>query len=91
MTKKEFVKMLADKLNISQKDANHYSDSFLSCVETALTTGDKELSFVGWGKFKVVKREEKNGRNPKTKQPLIIPAKNVVRFKAGSVLADSVN
>lgn len=91
MTKKDFVKNFADKVNASQKDANTLVDAFLDCVEEALTQGDRQISFVGRFGLKVVAREAREGRNPQTGKPIKIPAKKVVRFKAGSLLEERVN
>lgn len=90
MTKKDFVKSFADKAGVSQKDAGSMVESFLSCIEDALVNSGK-ASFVGWGTFKVTKREERTGINPQTGKKITIAAKNVVKFKAGSSLEDRVN
>ncbi len=96
MTKKEFVKKLAEKLDtdkskVSQKEASNILDAVLTSIEEALRTGDKQLTFVGWGSFKVVTRDAREGRNPQTGKPIKIAAKKVVRFKAGSSLEEKVN
>jgi len=54
-----------------------------------LKQGDK-VSLIGFGTFGVAKRSARTGRNPRTKAPLQIPAKNVVKFKPGSELSKSV-
>jgi len=55
----------------------------------ALKKGDR-VALVGFGSFSVAKRAARTGRNPKTNAPIQIPAKKVVKFKAGSELADTV-
>lgn len=90
MTKKDFIKMLGDDAGISQKEAVRMTDVFLGCIESALTKSGS-LSFVGWGSWKVSLRKEREGRNPQTGKALRIPAKNVVKFKAGSALENAVN
>ena len=52
---------------------------------------DGRVSLVGFGSFTVAKRAARTGRNPKNGQPIEIAAKNVVRFKTGSDLADAIN
>ena len=89
MTKKEFIRKFAEKLNISQKEAGHIVDLHLETIEEALKEGD--LSFVGWGSYKVVTREEREGRNPQTGSPIKIPSKKVIKFKAGSLLEERIN
>ncbi len=55
-----------------------------------LKAGDK-ISLVGFGSFSVAERAARVGRNPRTKEEIQIAAKNVIKFKAGSDLSDSVN
>jgi DNA-binding protein HU-beta len=50
-----------------------------------------QLTLVGFGTFLVRKREARTGRNPRTGEPLQIPASNVPSFKAGKALKDAVN
>lgn len=90
MTKKEFVKSLADKVGISQRDAQLVTEAFLETVEDALVN-DGSVSFVGWGTWKVNKREAREGRNPQTGQPIKIAAKKVIKFKAGAPLEEKIN
>ncbi|MFM1878914.1 MAG: hypothetical protein RLZZ241_1780, partial [Bacteroidota bacterium] len=65
-------------------------ESFLGNVEGSLKKGGR-VSLVGFGSWSVSKREAREGRNPSTGQTIKIPAKNVVKFKAGSELGDAVN
>ncbi len=90
MTKKDFTKLFAEKINASQKDAAAIADTFLECVSHALIK-NKGLSFVGWGSWKVITRVAREGRNPQTGKPLKIPAKKVIKFKAGAPLEAKVN
>lgn len=90
MTKKEFVKSLADKLDISQRDGLMVVDAFLSSVEEALVNHGG-VSFVGWGSFSISKRDSREGRNPRTGAPIKIAASKVVKFKAGEPLKKAVN
>ena len=90
MTKKEFVKALADIVEVSQRDAALITDAFLSCVEDALVNHGG-LSFVGWGSWKVKERSSREGRNPRTGAPIKIEARKVIKFKAGDPLEKRVN
>ncbi len=91
MTKKEFVKIFAEKGGFESKaEAERKLDAFLATVEDVLTSGD-EVNFIGWGKFEVSERAARTGRNPKTGEEITIEAKKVVKFKAGKKLNDKVN
>ena len=65
-------------------------ESFLGNVEGSLKKGNR-VSLVGFGSWAVTRRNAREGRNPSTGQTIKIAAKNVVKFKAGSDLASSVN
>lgn len=91
MTKKEFVALFAEKGNFDSKaEAERKLDAFMVTVEDVLLAGE-EVNFIGWGKFEVVARAERKGRNPKTGEEITIPAKKAVKFKAGKKLNDKVN
>ena len=63
--------------------------AFLSQVEKALCAGDK-VQLTGFGSFEVKERAERTGRNPKTNEPIVIPAGKMPVFKAGKVLKDAI-
>ena len=91
MTKKEFIELYAKKGEFASKaEAEKKAKAFLESLEEALVSGE-EVSFVGWGKWEVVERAERTGRNPQTGEDMIIPAKKVIKFKAGKTLEDKVN
>lgn len=90
MTKKEFVELYQEKMEMNTRaEAERAVNGFLATVQDALAI-EKELIFTGFGKFETVEREERTGRNPSTGEEMVIPAKRVVKFKAGSKLADAV-
>ncbi len=91
MTKKDFVALFAEKGNFESKaEAERKLDALLGTFEEVLVKGE-EVNFVGWGKFEVKETPARPGRNPKTGEDIEIPAKKVVKFKAGKTLADKVN
>ena len=59
-------------------------------MEETLKAGE-EINFIGWGKFEVVERPARTGRNPKTGEEIKIEAKKTVKFKAGKTLLDKIN
>lgn len=91
MTKKDFAKVLFEKgVFVSKAESERKVDAFLNEIEEVLKSGE-ELNFIGWGKFEVVERAERVGRNPKTGEEIKIEAKKTVKFKAGKTLVDKVN
>ncbi|MGL4533793.1 MAG: HU family DNA-binding protein [Fusobacteriaceae bacterium] len=90
MTKKEFVTIYAEKSGMKTKvEAERALDAFLETVQEALEISN-EIAFTGFGKFEVVERAERMGRNPKTGEEIKIEAKKAVKFKAGKLLSDAV-
>ncbi|MCK5780131.1 MAG: HU family DNA-binding protein [Psychrilyobacter sp.] len=91
MTKKEFVALFAERGNFESKaEAERKLDVFMGTIEEVLLSGE-EVNFIGWGKFEVVARAERKGRNPKTGEEITIAAKKAVKFKAGKKLQDKMN
>lgn len=91
MTKKDFAKVLFETGAFPTKaEAERKVDLFLTTIENTLAAGE-ELNFIGWGKFEVVERAERVGRNPKTGEEIKIEAKKTVKFKPGKTLVDKIN
>jgi len=91
MNKKEFVALFAEKGNFDTKaEAERKLETILATFEEVLVNGD-DINFVGWGKFEVVEKAARTGRNPKTGEEVAIPAKKMVKFKAGKSLAEKIN
>ena len=89
MNKAELVKRMAEIAGVTKVTAEKLLDAFMKSVEEALSKGDKVI-LVGFGTFQVVKRAEREGRNPRTGEPIKIPAKKVVKFKAGKKLESAI-
>jgi DNA-binding protein HU-beta len=87
MTKKDFIEKYAAKNKISKKTAGEFIDSFLETVEETLVAGES-VQFVGWGSFELHSKNARKGRNPKTGEEVEIPAKTVVKFRAGKKLKE---
>lgn len=91
MTKKEFVDLYFEKGGFETKtEAERKMKAFLETVEEALVKGE-EVIFTGWGKWEVVEKAERVGRNPKTGEEITIPARKAIKFKAGKALEERVN
>ena len=88
MTKQDLVNEVAE-VGISKKQAADAVNAIFDTIKDALADGEK-VSLVGFGSFSVKKREAREGRNPRTGEPLEIAAKTVPVFKAGKALKDAV-
>ena len=90
MTKQEFVDRVAQKANMSRRDAGEAVDAFLDSITDALRSGE-EVSFTGFGKFSVQNRAARQGVNPRNPSERVhIPASRVPKFSAGSQLKGAV-
>lgn len=90
MNKAELVSKMAEKSELTKKEAEAALNAFMKSVEEALVAGDK-VQLVGFGSFEVRKRAARKGRNPQTKEEIKIPASKAPVFKAGKALKDLVN
>ena len=90
MTKAELVEQAAKDANISKVAAAAALNSFMDSVTKALKKKDGKVTLVGFGTFSKARRKARKGRNPQTGAPIKIKATNVVKFKAGKKLKDSV-
>jgi len=89
MNKAQLIDAIAAEANLTKADAKRALDAFVTTTTKALKKNDR-VALVGFGSFAVSKRNARTGRNPQTGAPITIKAKKVVKFKAGSELADAV-
>lgn len=89
MNKAELVEEVSGKVGITKKDAGNVVDAVTETITNTLKKGEK-VTLLGFGTFQVMERKAKRGVNPQTGERLDIPAKNVVRFKAGKELRERV-
>ena len=90
MNKTELIAAVAEKAELSKKDAEAAITAMVDAITEALSQEEK-VQLVGFGSFEVKKRAARIGRNPKTKEEIEIPATRVPVFKAGKVLKDAVS
>lgn len=90
MRKQELVDAVADAADISNRDADNAVSAIFEHITNALARGDS-VNLIGFGSFVVKQRAARTGRNPKTGEPLNIPASQNVQFKSGKHLKDSIN
>ncbi|WP_394336201.1 HU family DNA-binding protein [Brumimicrobium mesophilum] len=90
MNKAELIEAMSSEAGLSKADSKKALDAFINATTDALKKGDR-LSLIGFGSFSISERAARTGRNPQTGKEIQIAAKKVVKFKAGSELAGSVN
>lgn len=91
MNKAELVASIAEKSNLTKKDAENALNAFMKSIEEALVKEEK-IQLVGFGTFEVRERKAREGRNPRDPEKVIqIPASKAPVFKAGKTLKESVN
>lgn len=90
MNKTELVVAMAEKTELSKKDAEKALKAFVDVVSEELAKGEK-IQLVGFGTFEVAARPARDGRNPRTGKAMKIPASKAPKFKAGKALKDAVN
>jgi DNA-binding protein HU-beta len=90
MTKAELIEAMANDAGISKSAAGAALDSFTANITKALKKKDGKVTLVGFGTFSKSRRKARKGRNPQTGETIKIKASNVVKFKAGKKLKDSV-
>ena len=85
MNKSELTAKIAEGAGLSKVDAKKALEAALEAIGAAVKSGEK-VALIGFGTFSVAKRAARQGINPATKKAITIPAKSVVKFKAGSEL-----
>ena len=85
MTKQEFIKRVAERTQLTERDAGKAVDAFMETVTETLKKGDS-ISFTGFGKFSASQRAARQGVNPRTGERVEIAATTVPKFSAGSQL-----
>ncbi len=90
MNKTELIEKVAKNADLAKVDAKKAVEVALDAFKDALVKGDK-IQLIGFGTFSINERPARTGINPATKQKINIPAKKVVKFKAGAELDAEVN
>ena len=91
MNKAELIASMAEKSNLTKKDAEAALNAFMKSVEESLASGEK-VQLVGFGTFEVRERKAREGRNPRNPEEVIqIPESKAPVFKAGKALKEIVN
>ena len=89
MTKRDLAGKVAEKIRVTQFLTLKVIDSVLNEITDALANGGK-IELRDFGVFKIKKRRERLGRNPRTGEEVPIPSRKVVYFKPGKLLKEKV-
>lgn len=89
MNKTDLINSVAAKTGMSKKVSESAINAVVSSIEESLQSGEKVV-LVGFGTFEVRERAERKGRNPQTREEIVIPASKAPVFKAGKGLKDKV-
>ncbi len=90
MNKSDLINNIRTNAGITKEQATLALQAVEKGITQSLANGDT-VQMVGFGSFSIAERQARKGRNPKTGDPIEIPAKNAVKFKAGKLLNDAIN
>ena len=90
MNKTELITTMAEKSGLTKRESEVALKAFIDSVQEALTYGDK-VALIGFGTFETRERAAREGRNPRTKEVIQIPATTVPVFKASSAFKEKMN
>ena len=88
--KGDVINAIAEQAGISKKEAAAAFDAFVGYISDSCQRGER-CAVPGLGSFAISQRKAREGRNPRTKEKIAIPASKNVRFKAGKDLREAVN
>lgn len=89
MNKKELVDAISQRVSLPKKIVNDVLGATLDVIMETTSEGE-DIALVGFGTFKAVERKEREGRNPKTGEPITIPETVAPVFSAGKTYKDLV-
>ena len=89
MNKSELVEVIAQKSRLTKKDCEAALNALIAAITDSLKSGDR-VTLVGFGVFEVKQRAARTARNPKTNEPVAIPASKLPMFKPGKALKEAV-
>lgn len=89
MNKTDFISAVAEKSGLSKIDSKKAVEAFFETVSSELKEGGK-IALLGFGSFSIAEKAARKGMNPKTKQPIDIPARKSVKFKPGAELNELI-
>lgn len=88
--KADVINAISEQAGITKREATAAFDAFVSYITDSCQRGER-CAIPGLGSFAVSERKAREGRNPRTKETITIPASRNVKFKAGKDLRDLMN
>ncbi|MCE5227696.1 MAG: HU family DNA-binding protein [Porphyromonadaceae bacterium] len=89
MNKTEFINAVSEQSGLSKVDSKKAVEAFIQTISNEMKEGGK-VALLGFGSFSTSEKAARKGVNPKTKEVIDIPARKVVKFKAGAELTDKI-
>lgn len=89
MNKNDLVTKVATASGLTKVDAERAIEATISSITDSLRGGE-EVRLIGFGTFAITNRPASEGRNPRTGEPLKIPATRLPKFRAGKQLKEAV-
>ncbi len=90
LTKEKLISRLQTQVGLSKVDSRAVMEEVLKIIKETLASGE-DLLISGFGKFSVRHKNARRGRNPQTKENLILRERKVVVFKTSGVLRNRIN
>ena len=90
LTKAHLSEMLFEQLGLNKREAKEYIEAFFDLIAAHLVEG-QDVKISGFGNFEIRSKSARPGRNPRTGEPVPIPPKRVVTFKASAILKEQIN
>ena len=90
LTKDKLIARLQTQVGLDKQESRQIVERLLEIMKDTLAGGE-ELLISGFGKFSVRQKNERRGRNPQTKESLVLAARKVLVFKASGVLRKRIN
>ncbi|MBU4356943.1 MAG: integration host factor subunit alpha [Proteobacteria bacterium] len=90
LTKDKLITRLQTQIGLDKQDSRQIVERLLGIMKDTLTQGE-DLLISGFGKFSVRQKNSRRGRNPQTKESLVLAARKVLVFKASIVLRNRIN
>ena len=90
LTKAQLSGVLFDQLGLNKREAKEYIEAFFDLIAAHLVEG-QDVKISGFGNFEIRSKSGRPGRNPRTGEPVPIPPKRVVTFKASAMLKEQIN
>ena len=90
MTKAELVVIISERTGQTQKVVLDVIDNLTDVITETLVEFDEKVVLTGFGTFEVRTRKERNGKNPRTGEEIIIPEQKSPAFKAGKILKEAI-